>query len=344
MRTIDPKEISVVVQGPLYRQLAPHRGIEACIASIHEHLPGAEVIVSTWQDEDVSGLDADLIIQSEDPGLMRDWSGNPINTNRQLVSTLAGLEISTRPYLMKFRSDHCLTSPALATIGEYVGAPPPHGRLFSTPVTITNLYIRDPVKCPMNYHASDIVQFGTQADMLVYWRHPIFSYSDLFNDKPSLNPFGNFSGYSAMKMTPEQAYMTNVLQKHGLDIGLSRPCQMRTSDLKLWEAVLNSDLSVIDWNLAGVDFPPRFQISAFGVRTIISPETIQRVAHSSPAMQRLRRGRIWLNQYVFNCLTPHWWKSLATIALFAISPPLAMRIRRKWRKVMNIQHPSPEKI
>ncbi|MBN0764807.1 WavE lipopolysaccharide synthesis, partial [Pseudomonas aeruginosa] len=51
-RTQVPSElISVVIQGPLHRSLAPTRGIDACVASVRKHLPHAEIIVSTWADE-----------------------------------------------------------------------------------------------------------------------------------------------------------------------------------------------------------------------------------------------------------------------------------------------------
>lgn len=342
VRQIDPSLISVVIQGPLYRDLAPQRGVEACIASIRHHLPGAEVIVSTWRSEDISGVDADHVVQSEDPGSMRDCSGNPLNTNRQLVSTLAGLEVSTRPYVMKFRSDHCLTSPDLASIGEYEGTPA-HGRLFTTPITITTLFIRDPALCPMNFHVSDLVQFGARDDMLFFWQHPLFAYSDIFNSKPNLNPFGNFIGFSALKMSPEQAFMICVLRKHGFDVSLSHPCEIKTPDLELWESVLCSDFRTIDWKTAGVDFPERFQTFRIGIDTVISIATIRKLAGLSPIKRRVRRAKIWANQYIFNCFRPYWWLSLASIALFATSPSLAIKARRVWRKVMKIQHPSPER-
>ena len=47
--SIDPKEISVVIQGPLHLDQGP--GIYDCIESIKRHLPGAEIIVSTWLSE-----------------------------------------------------------------------------------------------------------------------------------------------------------------------------------------------------------------------------------------------------------------------------------------------------
>ncbi|MCF5429748.1 WavE lipopolysaccharide synthesis family protein, partial [Pseudomonas syringae] len=53
---VDSRKISVVIQGPLYRNLSSKRNIFACIASIRTHLPDAEIIVSTWRHEDTSGV------------------------------------------------------------------------------------------------------------------------------------------------------------------------------------------------------------------------------------------------------------------------------------------------
>lgn len=56
---VDSRKISVVIQGPLYRNLSPQRNIFACIASVRTHLPHAEVIVSTWCHEDTSTVEAE---------------------------------------------------------------------------------------------------------------------------------------------------------------------------------------------------------------------------------------------------------------------------------------------
>ena len=342
MHSIDPRLISVVIQGPVYRTLTPSRGIESCIASIHRHLPGAEVIVSTWPTEDISGLEAERIIQPEDPGLMRDCSGNILNTNRQLVSTLAGINASTRPYVLKFRSDHNLTSAALARVGTYAESPP-HGQLFNQPITITNLFIRDPARFPMLYHISDLVGFGTREDMLRFWEQDLFHYNELFNPKPNTNPLGNFMGFSAIKLNPEQALMIGLLRKHGLAIDLDHPCQIRSPDLDLWAAVLHADFRTLDWRASGVDFPERFVKSGISLKTIIAVDDIPRIAALGPTGRRSRRLRVWVNQYLLNCLRPTWWASFASILLFSLSPSLARRVRGIWRKLRGIQHPSPEK-
>ncbi|MFH7346761.1 WavE lipopolysaccharide synthesis family protein, partial [Pseudomonas syringae group genomosp. 7] len=83
------------------------------ITSIRAHLPHAEFIVSTWRHEDISAVEAVQLILSDDPGTFVDYAGNKININRMLRSTLCGIQIASRPYVLKMRADHNLTIAAL---------------------------------------------------------------------------------------------------------------------------------------------------------------------------------------------------------------------------------------
>lgn len=339
---IAPELCSVVIQGPLYRRLAPNRGIESCIASIRQHLPGAEIVVSTWPTEDIEGLDADVIVVSDDPGPMHDCSGNILNTNRQLVSTSAGIRASTRPYVMKFRSDHNLVSSEIASLSEYAEVSPA-GRIFIQPITVTNLFIRDPSRIPLLYHLSDLVMFGRREDMLKYWGGEVFKYEEIFNPSPRLNPFGNYYGYSAVKHNPEQALMIGLLQRHGIDVELQHPCEVTTRDLDLWESVLYCDFTVIDWEKSGVDFPERFKHNGYSMHTVYKASGIERVANLGRVGRLLRRAHVFINQYFLNCFRFQWWVAFATIVLYSASPLLARKVRHYWKIFRGTTHPNPEK-
>ncbi|ATR84284.1 WavE lipopolysaccharide synthesis [Pseudomonas sp. HLS-6] len=336
---IEAEKISIVIQGPLYRNLSPERGIFACIASIKKHFPTAEIIVSTWTHEDTSGIEADQIVVSEDPGYFLDCSGNQFNSNRMLRSTLSGIQAATRPYVMKFRADHNMTSTSLAVIGEPEHFAPDEPKLFKTPITITTLYIRNPIKVPMLFHISDLVQFGTREDMLSFWNQPLFKENEVFHSRPFRNPFGNFTGYSAAYKMAEQCLMLGAMRMHGIDVHLMHPCQVRISDLKLWESILRINFRVIEYSEAGVDFPERFLSTGFPLRTLYKASEIRQLYRLSLIGYRLKIARIWINQYVLNCFRSTWWVSLASIVLFSTSPTLAKAIRSHWRKLRSVIHP-----
>lgn len=337
-KSVDSQKISVVIQGPLYRNLSPERNIFTCIASIRKHLPQAEIIVSTWRHEDISAVAADQFIVSDDPGCFFDEAGNQINMNRMLRSTLAGIEAAGRPYVMKLRADHNLTSSALAVIDESKHAVSSEAMLFETPITLTTLYIRNPQRAPLLFHISDLVQFGTREAMLALWKQPLFKRDEVFNSKPSRNPFGNFCGYSSARMVAEQCIMLGAMRMQGIDVSLAHPCQTRISDVKLWDSILRCNFRVLDYAEAGVDFPERFLQSDFLVKTLYTAAEIERLHHVAPKHYKLRMAGIWFNQYLLSCLRPAWWISLVSIALFSTSPSLAKSLRSYWRRVRRVEH------
>ncbi|RMV68778.1 WavE lipopolysaccharide synthesi [Pseudomonas caricapapayae] len=335
---VDSRKISVVIQGPLCRNLSSKRNIFACITSIRTHLPHAEIIVSTWRHEDISAVEADQLILSDDPGTFVDDAGNQININRMLRSTLCGIQSASRPYVLKMRADHNLTSAALAVIGRSDDTEPGETQLFDTPITTTTLYIRDPERLPMLFHISDLVQFGTREAMLAMWDQPLFERDALFNKRPSRNPFGNFIGYTSARMVAEQALMLGVMRRSGIDARLARPCQVGLSNLKLWDNVLRCNFRVLNHHEAGIDFPERFLASRHVLKTLYKASDIEQLQRLDTRRYRLRIARIWLNQYLLTCLRPGWWVSFATMVLFSTSPALAKRIRSYWRTLRKVGH------
>ncbi len=105
----DTKDISVVVQG-----VVKQNDTRICIDSIRKYLPDAEIIVSTWEDSDVSEIECDKIIFNKDPGadgFIRKFPFPQINNpSREIVSSFNGLKCVTRKYAMKIRSDMMLAS------------------------------------------------------------------------------------------------------------------------------------------------------------------------------------------------------------------------------------------
>ena len=60
---ITSRDISVVVQGPIHKTRT-----KKCLQSIRKNLPAAEIILSTWQNSSVNGMDFDILVANEDPG------------------------------------------------------------------------------------------------------------------------------------------------------------------------------------------------------------------------------------------------------------------------------------
>ena len=107
--SIEGDEISVIIQGPFYQDITP-----TAIANAKALLPGCEVIFSTWKGEKLN-LDENVkVIVQNDPGstvLSVEQKYRHIkldNCNRQIKSTRGGIEIASRKYNIKQRSDMVL--------------------------------------------------------------------------------------------------------------------------------------------------------------------------------------------------------------------------------------------
>ncbi len=106
-------DISVVVQGPIVgkpEDSHDERLTWHCLQSIRKYLPGAHIILSTWKGSDVRDLEYDTLVESVDPGYtylryFGDVALYPDSSNRQIVSTIAGLQQCHTTYAIKMRSD-----------------------------------------------------------------------------------------------------------------------------------------------------------------------------------------------------------------------------------------------
>lgn len=100
---IKPDEISVVVQGEIERDATPK-----CLKSIRRFLPGAEIVLSTWEGRSCEGLDYDILVLNVDPGpsdLIRQYPFEQVNNcNRQIVSTKNGINKSSKKYVLDRKS------------------------------------------------------------------------------------------------------------------------------------------------------------------------------------------------------------------------------------------------
>ena len=341
---VDSRNISVVIQGPLYRTLAPTRGIDACISAARAYLPHAEIIVSTWAFEDLAGINADVVVTAADPGALLDFNGNRHNTNRQLVSPLTGIKAASRTHILKLRTDHILTGANIAVMGGYDARVPLSVRLLHQPITVTTLFIRNPAKVPLLFHLSDLIQFGTREDMLCFWDQELRLQEEVFATTPYKNPIGNFVGYSAMRMTPEQCLMLGFMRKKGYDITLQKPGDISPELVDLSERLLSENFTVLDWESSEIDFPERLRMTGYSLKTIYKATELADSGRLTQKARRARYRKIWLNKYVFNFGRLAWWIALASILLTAVSPSIAKSARATMRRLRGLQHPNNDRV
>lgn len=165
--------ISFVVQGAVERK---NDITSKCLQSIKEFFPTSEVILSTWEGSDVSGLAFDQLILSADPGDLgpyyEDRKNLLNNNNRQLLSTIEGIKASTRSYVVKVRSDMLFSSNRLEyylrTTDKCKGSTLSHKLIILRDHTVNPKQFRK-----QSHHPSDFLFAGRREDMLYYFDSPL---------------------------------------------------------------------------------------------------------------------------------------------------------------------------
>lgn len=329
------ESVSVVIQGPLYRNQDGSALVCSAIESLRKLLPDAEIIVSTWDNESIADVDADIILQSEYPEPLVDINGNAIHVGAQIKSTLNGIRSATRPYVLKFRADLSLDNLSMmeahsrAEVNRSVS-------VFDSPIIVTNLFTRNPARFPVLFHLSDIVQFGRRADMLDLWSSPEPMTSDIFLHGKSnkLGVLGNYLGYTGLRVVSEQYLMLSWLNRKGVSADLKNPSHMNYELLRLWERILLNDFTVIDWQDSGVKFPDRFFTFSYAERSCYRQKELQKIAEIIDTESYvIRYVHVLFHKYLLCWFDRRYWISVCAVILYRYSPWLAKRIKGIYRKI-----------
>jgi len=301
--SIGSDRISVVIQGPIARQKSGDRSTtDECVRSVRAHLPRAQIILSTWDGADTSGLDGvDHLVTSQDPGGIWNYvKQRENNVNRMIRSTNRGLALATREYCLKFRTDLQLTSDWICRVDSTAEKSDPYS-LFSAPITTTSFFVRDPSVIPMIFHPSDIVQFGRTQDLADFWDQPLIDPHWLVRGRPIMSPFGRYAGFTPMRVVPEQVVTLQWLAKHGIRVDLDDTFDISFDAYRTWERVMLGNFRLVDAAESGVTFHAKLRRKKFFTdRADFNEAAFAKVGREQSALQL---GRRWatalLSKYVF---------------------------------------------
>lgn len=173
-------QISVVVQGPVFGEPdSPHEEAKTLrvVESIRRTMPGAEIILSTWEGSETSHLNVDKIVLSKDPGgwICHTNGSTYNNVNRLLVSTQKGLEQVNRPYAVKTRSDCEFINADFVSSWTAFPIRSDQLKLTKERVIATSFFTVNPLKFNRwaSYHISDWFSFGLTEDVRAIWSAPL---------------------------------------------------------------------------------------------------------------------------------------------------------------------------
>lgn len=230
---IDTKDISVVVQGAVDKENTPR-----CLRSLRKYLPNAEVILSTWEGTDTSGLDYDIVLYNEDPGGWRDGRTDiPNNLNRQLVSSKNGIKAASRKYCVKIRSDIIFRSSRFLTYFDKFPKRDSEYQVFQERVIFCSYFFKrylgeaQYTVHPVPFHMSDWFAFGLREDILMLFDIPLAEEPENTNylnihkiHTARIDMFGASHQYA-----PEQYIFLKCIQKK-LDIPIFKNIVEYTSE------------------------------------------------------------------------------------------------------------------
>lgn len=250
------QEISVVLQGPVGPLTSQ------ALASVRRVLPGAEVILSTWEGTDVDNLDADVKILSRDPG------GHPTNyihdakrlnnENRLLISSAAGLKASTRKYSVKMRTDTVLTHSGFLEFFDRYPARLDEWRCFKERLVASTVYTRNPRRrFPYPFHVGDIFFFGLTEDLVTLWDAPLepSEHYTWFASHP--RPPGELAEECDQRYAPEQYLWITMLRKFGTVDCCDHQHDLNERSGKLTELTFVNNLILCEPNQLGYEWPGR---------------------------------------------------------------------------------------
>lgn len=255
------EDITVVVQGPVQtfqdRPQEPNITTK-CLQSVRTFLPGAKIILSTWPDQDLSGLDYDELVITPDPGPnSRNYTeeGEPqqYNNNRQIVSSREGLKRVTTKYTVKLRSDNFLTSNKFVELQQRYTKRSELYTLFKERVVVSDVFTRKYAKgFPVAFHVSDFFYFGCSEDVLALWSMPLFeNYQS--DDSRILH-----KGYPNFMLDCTQALFLSALQQLDSSIELEHLLDNDKVKLEQSEQIIANNLVFASLDVIGLGLCQKF--------------------------------------------------------------------------------------
>ena len=271
--------ITVVLHGPV--QANPDRPMEPGITekallSIRKHLPGAHILLSTWEGQPTDGLDIDELVLNQDPGqniIAYDFDGSALkeNNNRQIVAIREGLKRVKTKYAIKLRSDNFLLHSGF--IG-WQQAYPLHNsdlRLFKERVVVshrlTKLYSDG---YPIVRHLCDFFAYGLTEDLLKMWDLPLFE--DFPFDKSKLGQGQHMSAPQRI-LSAEQHFASRWITKLSPSSSYLKGHFDYNGDLKQeWELIMANNLVIVEANNLGLKTIGRLKSTRYRANEISHAE------------------------------------------------------------------------
>lgn len=255
---INSNDISVIVQGAINKELTPK-----CLRNIRKYLPDAEIILSTWEGSNVTGLNYDILVLNKDPGgykhdfAVYNETRSMNNFNRQLVSTQNGIEKASHKYILKLRTDLELTSADFLKYWDKFSCRDNEHKVFNHRILCSCLYSREN-SCqsgtgyPTPFHPSDFWLFGETEDIKNYFLNcPLQSKEEGGNwvfKYPTRVPYQT----ALWRYAPEQFFCVNWIKKYYPNIQFDDWSDWNPETIDLSKKILYNNFIFLGYEQSGI--------------------------------------------------------------------------------------------
>ena len=187
---IQSDDITFVVQGVVKDKPS----VKKCIKSIRSFFPASKIILSTWENSDISGLDFDkLVLSKDDCPIYKFYKHLSINNNinKQIISSRNGLKYVKTRYAVKMRSDIIIKSDNLLRYITLARNESKKKCLKSKLIIPYDLSI-NPKKTKLLFHFNDWFLAGETVGLKKIFNIPLMPLKDLKFFEGSYNPEDTF--------------------------------------------------------------------------------------------------------------------------------------------------------
>ena len=132
--------------------------------------------------------------------------------------------------------------------------------IFNQRILTVCYYCRDPNIYPLLHHPGDIFQFGTREDLLKLWDIPLApepETSRWLENKERPHP--DLRAQELLRYTPEQYIWIACLRKHGFNIQLDHPCQIKSGQIVFSELAIVNNFIIGQPKQMGIKLPNRIR-------------------------------------------------------------------------------------
>lgn len=165
-------DLTVLIQGKII--VGTKKSTEIIVKIIRRQYPNINIVLSVWNDDNISPYLQENcnIIQSSDPGAVRNWnSAKPNNINRQIISTLNGLRSVKTDYVVKIRTDFWVDIKTVIRLFDKL-------KPSQDAVLISGITTKNPLRETNGYfHFCDWLYCGKTERVMDFFDIPLFEAS-----------------------------------------------------------------------------------------------------------------------------------------------------------------------